>query len=69
MKPESNKCEGGSVESAVWGVAANAIRNKRCEEEHQLVKQIESLFLLKELPSSPECSPCGAEKQPSALRR
>lgn len=36
---------------------------KRCddEEELQLLKQIESLFLLKELPSSPECWPCGAE--------
>lgn len=32
-------------------------------------KQIESLFLLKELPSSLECWPCGAEKQPSALQR
>ena len=44
---------------------------KRCddEEELQLLKQIESLFLLKELPSSPECWPCGAEKQPSARHR
>lgn len=46
-------------------------KKKRCddEEELQLLKQIESLFLLKELPSSPECWPCGAEKQPSALER
>lgn len=29
-------------------------------EELQLQKQIESLYLLKELPSSPECRPCGA---------
>lgn len=49
------------------GVAADAIKVDGDEEELQLQKQIESLFLLKELPSSPECQPCGAEKQPSAL--
>lgn len=32
-------------------------------------KQIESLFLLKELPSSLEWWPCGAEKPPSARQR
>lgn len=49
----------------------HAKKKKRCDdgEELQLQKQIESLFLLKELPSSLECWPCGAEKQPSALQR
>lgn len=69
------------MESLQWryvGAAAAAAEvlllmpcEKRCDdgEELQLLKQIESLFLLKELPSSPECWPCGAEKQPSALQR
>lgn len=71
-----NQCDGGDVEAAVVGEEEGGKLlltpgKKRCddEEELQLLKQIESLFLLKELPSSPECWPCGAEKQPSALQR
>lgn len=49
----------------VGGSAADGMqKEKRCDdgEELQLQKQIESLYLLKELPSSPECWPCGAGK-------
>lgn len=63
----------GAWGGGVWGFGVLLLTpcEKRCddEEELQLLKQIESLFLLKELPSSPECWPCGAEKQPSALQR
>lgn len=46
-------------------------REKKCDdgEALQLQKQIESLFLLKELPSALEWWPCGAEKPPSARQR
>lgn len=51
------------VEVAAVGELLLTPCKKRCddEEELQLLNQIESLFLLKELPSSPECWPCGAE--------
>lgn len=64
---------GGEEEGVAADDAWENEKKKRCddddEEELQSRKQIESLFLLKELPSSPECRPCGAEKQPSARRR
>lgn len=49
-----------AVVVAGWGWGGQLLLTpceKRCddEEELQLLKQIESLFLLKELPSSPEC--------------
>lgn len=64
---------GGRRRESLLTTRGKTRKKKRCddddEEELQSRKQIESLFLLKELPSSPECRPCGAEKQPSARRR